>query len=259
MFILSIVLAATLATKADVPRVNVQELHALMEKGDAVALDVRGSVPYELGHIKGAVWMPLGLLGQRFGELPQDKMIVAYCTCKAEETSLEAAMLLANQYGFPRVAVLHGGFPKWREAKLPIDAVEEQVTVHFDQEQPANAVGRAAGAGRLRPPAAVSCDRNELTSFAGKVTHYRRVKDKTTLVIETSADTTEQLTIRHSGTDDPSKFYLIHGTPFSTGDWSRVERSKGVLRVDMSAVAWVCTNGTTIIDWRPGTTFTGAE
>jgi len=24
-------------------------------------------------------------------------------------------------------------------------------------------------------------------------------------------------------------------------------------------VAWVCSNGTSIIDWRPGTTFSGAE
>ena len=32
----------------------------------------------------------------RAGELPEDKLIVTYCTCKAEETSLEAAMLLSK-------------------------------------------------------------------------------------------------------------------------------------------------------------------
>ena len=67
MLLTSILLAATIATKADVPRVTPAELHALMDKGEAVAIDVRGSVPYELGHIKGAVWLPLGLVAQRFG------------------------------------------------------------------------------------------------------------------------------------------------------------------------------------------------
>ena len=79
------------------------------------------------------------------------------------------------------------------------------------------------------------------------------------LVIDTSADTTERVTLLHKGTDDPSRFYLIDGTPFTGRDWSRIERSKGELHPNMSAVAWVCNDGTSIIDWRPGTTFSGAE
>ncbi|MEA2463011.1 MAG: hypothetical protein QOJ98_758, partial [Acidobacteriota bacterium] len=55
------------------------------------------------------------------------------------------------------------------------------------------------------------------------------------------------------------RFYLIDGTPFTPTDWNRIESKKGVLRPDMSAVAWVCSNGVTIVDWRPGTTFNGAE
>jgi len=251
MYLIPLLLAATLA-KADVPRVQPAELRAMMQKGEAVAVDVRASVPYELGHITGAVWMPLGLLRQRAGELPEEKLIVSYCTCKAEETSLEGALMLANELGFPRVAVLHGGYPAWKEAGFP---VEEQRTVLFNEEQ----VEPAASGGRLRPPAAVSCDRNELTSYAGRVTHYKRVKDKTTVVMNTSADTVETLSIRHTGTDDPSRFYLIDGTPFTPSDWNRIESKKGVLRPDMSAVAWVCSNGVTIVDWRPGTAFTGAE
>src|SRR5690349_5666335 len=124
MFLTSILLAATIAVKADVPRVKPAELKALMDKGEAVAVDVRGSVPYELGHIKGAIWLPLGLVAQRFGELPQDKLVVTYCTCKAEESSLEAAMLLAQKHGLEHVAVLHGGYPAWTEAGLPTEATQ---------------------------------------------------------------------------------------------------------------------------------------
>lgn len=253
MLILSIVLAATLA-KADVPHVSVGELQALLQKGEAVAVDVRGSVPYELGHIAGATWLPLGLVSQRFDELPQDKLLVMYCTCKAEETSLEAALLLANQHGFPRVAVLRGGYPAWKEAGLPVEAIQEVPMTDIVESS-----SRGGRSGRLAPPAAVSCDRNQLTSHAGKVTRYRRRKGQTTLRLDTSADTVETITIRHPRTDDPSRYYLVFGTPFTSADWTRVERRKGVLRQDMSAVAWVCSNGVTFIDWRPGVTFTGAE
>ncbi|HYK01651.1 MAG TPA: rhodanese-like domain-containing protein [Thermoanaerobaculia bacterium] len=261
MFLISIVLAATLA-KADVPRVSVTELHELMKKGDAIALDVRGSVPFKLGRIDGATWMPLGLIKERFGELPQDKLVVAYCTCKAEELSLEAVTLLANQHGFTRVAVLQGGYPAWKEAGLPVAADEElaettkDTTVYFDQ-RPETATSLAGG-GRLRPPDAVKCDRNELTSFAGKVTSYRRGEDMTVLVMHTSADTVETIKVAHRDRD-PRHAYLIEAQPFTAADWKRIESKKGVLLPDMSAVAWVCSNGVTTVDWRPGTTFTGAE
>lgn len=242
---------------------SVTELHELMKKGDAIALDVRGSVPFKLGRIDGATWMPLGLIKQRFGELPQDKLVVAYCTCKAEELSLEAAMLLANQHGFTRVAVLQGGYPAWKEAGLPVAADEElaetttTATVLFDQ-QPERAAPSPAAGGRLRPPDAVKCDPNNLTSFAGKVTSYRRGKDATVLVMHTSADTVETIKVAHAG-KDPRHSYLIEAQPFTAADWKRIESKKGVLLPGMSAVAWVCGNGVTIVDWRPGTTFTGAE
>lgn len=258
LFLASTLASTTIATRADVPRVNVTELRALMEKGEAVAVDVRGSVPWRYGHIPGAIWLPLGRIDQQFGKLPQDKLIVTYCTCKAEETSLEGAMKLANEHGFPRVAVLHGGYPAWKEAGFPI---EEERTVHFPESKPAEPAeaAPAASAGRLAPPDGVKCDRNQLTSFAGRITSYKREKGKTTLGMDSSADTKEKFTLSHPGTDDPSRLFLIEGAAFTAKDWTRIERRKGELLPSMSAVAWVCTNGPTIIDWRPGVTFSGAE
>lgn len=261
MYLISILLAATFASKADVPRVTVAELHDLMKKGDAIAIDVRGSVPHKLGHIEGAVWMPLGLLNQRAGELSQEKLIVPYCTCKAEDVSLEAAMVLANQHGFTRVAVLKGGYPAWKDAGLPV--VEERDVTFPVDAAPATPAATpatpAASGGRLRPPDAVTCDRNNLTSHAGKVASYKRAQGTTTIVLNTSADTVETISITHKGSDDGSKFYLLEGAPFTAKDWARIESKKGVLRPETSAVVWICTGGSTIVDWRPGTTFTGAE
>ena len=216
-------LLLAILTKADVPRVTADELRAMLAKGEAIAVDVRGSVPYELGHLPGAVWMPLGVLPSRAGELPEDKLLVTYCTCKAEETSLEAAMLLAKG-GFPRVAVLHGGYPAWTAAGLPTESSRST---------------------ELAPPAAVSCS-GPLRKVAGPVTHYRRLRGKTVLTIGE-----ETITLAHKGSDDPSRFFLVNGTPFVHNDWNRVEVRKGEVREGMQVTAWVCEGGPTTIDWQP--------
>jgi hypothetical protein len=64
-----------------VRRIDVAELGRLLEQGGAVVVvDVRGGVEFELGRIKGARSIPLGLVAGRAAELPKDKLIVTYCT-----------------------------------------------------------------------------------------------------------------------------------------------------------------------------------
>lgn len=250
MIFLSLLLATLIQTKADVPRVTASELHALLARGEAVAVDVRGNIAYKYGHIADAVSMPLGTVEQRATELPQGKLIVTYCACRSEETSLEGAMLLVK-HGFEKVAVLRGGIQAWTAAELP--TVLER-TVHFDAEREAAPAG-----GRLAPPSSVPCDRNDLTSYAGRVISYERTTGKTTLVIATSAGTTERVTLEHAGSEDPSSAFLLAGQAFAAEDWKKIEKSRGVLRDSMSVIAWVCSDGQTIVDWRPDAKFSGAE
>ena len=106
---------------------------------------------------------------------------------------------------------------------------------------------------RIGPPASLTCDRSELTLYDGQVFGYRRRRGKTFLRVRTSFDTTEQVTIRHQGTDDPSKFFLLNGDPFTLGDWKRIEKRKGVLKNGMHANIWVCRDNPSIqpvVDWR---------
>ena len=64
---------------ASVPRVTVEELAAALEEGRAVALDVRPVEAFEEEHIAGAVSIPEEEVTSRAGELPKDKLVVAYC------------------------------------------------------------------------------------------------------------------------------------------------------------------------------------
>jgi 3-mercaptopyruvate sulfurtransferase SseA len=73
--------AATQATPPQdgVRRISISELQDALEKGEVVVVDVRGSVEYKLGHIKGSLSIPLGLIAQQIKDLPTDKLIVTYC------------------------------------------------------------------------------------------------------------------------------------------------------------------------------------
>ena len=108
---------------------------------------------------------------------------------------------------------------------------------------------QAPGTARMRPPGEFACNRNDLTNYVGVVIAYRREMSSTTLRIRTDADTTESVVLPHPGTDDPSALFRFGGKAFTAADWTRIERSKGVLRPATRAVAWVCTDGQVMVDW----------
>jgi sulfur dioxygenase len=79
----------------------------------AQILDVREPEEFTgpLGHIRGAILIPLGELATRAGELARDRPIVA--VCRAGSRSAQATVIL-RQAGFTDVANLRGGMLRWR-------------------------------------------------------------------------------------------------------------------------------------------------
>jgi hypothetical protein len=98
------------------------------------------------------------------------------------------------------------------------------------------AIGSAQG--RLRPPEFVTCDRNHLTSFSGRVVSLARASDTTTLRMETDESTKERFTLRHPGSEPTAWFYL-GGVPFTAADWTALFPT-GRLRAGARATVWVC-------------------
>jgi sulfur dioxygenase len=76
-------------------------------------LDVREEDEFAgpLGHIPGAILIPLGTLAGRVAELDRDRPIVA--VCRAGSRSAQAVTIL-TQAGFAAVANLAGGMLRWR-------------------------------------------------------------------------------------------------------------------------------------------------
>jgi len=96
-----------------------KELLAGLRDGSVVLLDVRPEDEYGLGHLPGAMNIPLRQLEQRLAELPRKQAIVAYCRGPYCVLSFEAVAAL-RPHGF-NVRRFENGFPEWKAAGLPIE------------------------------------------------------------------------------------------------------------------------------------------
>ena len=68
------------AEGSDAPRITMDEFKALYDSPNRpIIIDVRPKGGYDAGHIRGAISFPEAEVDARVGELPKDKLIVAYC------------------------------------------------------------------------------------------------------------------------------------------------------------------------------------
>ena len=97
----------------------VQATH-LINREDALMVDVRDLGEYGAGHILGAKHMPLARIEEGATELAQkkDRHIIVYCD--GGERSAKAVATLRKQ-GFARVTSLAGGLGAWQSAGLPVE------------------------------------------------------------------------------------------------------------------------------------------
>ncbi len=101
--------------------VSRRELISKLRDGLVTVLDVRPEDEFALGHLPGALNIPLGKLEHRLGELPADREVVAYCRGPYCILSFEAvAALRARGYLVRR---LEDGYPEWKAAGLPTEAL----------------------------------------------------------------------------------------------------------------------------------------
>lgn len=101
--------------------VSRDELVARLRDDLVTVLDVRPEDEFALGHLPGALNIPLAELERRLAELPKDQEVIAYCRGPYCVLSFDAvAALRARGY---RVRRLEDGYPEWKAAGLPIEAI----------------------------------------------------------------------------------------------------------------------------------------
>jgi rhodanese-related sulfurtransferase len=92
----------------------------LMNRDNALVLDVREPAGFAAGHILGARNVPLAQLDKRAGELDKYKAKPVIVSCDTGNVSTRAVGLLRAR-GFTNVVSLSGGFRGWLQAGLPME------------------------------------------------------------------------------------------------------------------------------------------
>ena len=102
------------------PWVTPAQATHLINREDALVVDVRDPGEYGAGHILGAKNVPLARLGEAPAELAKrkDKPLVVYDD-RGERASKAVAAL--KRLGFSRVVNLSGGIGAWQQAGLPVE------------------------------------------------------------------------------------------------------------------------------------------
>ena len=98
---------------------NASQATLLINREDALVVDVREPDEYVTGHLPESRNLPLGQLEERISEIDQYKNSPLILVCQSGARSAGACKKLEGQ-GFTRVHNLSGGVDGWRTGGLPL-------------------------------------------------------------------------------------------------------------------------------------------
>jgi rhodanese-related sulfurtransferase len=102
-----------------VPNLSVTEAVSLINRNNALVLDVRETTEFVTGHIVDAKHIPLAMLAERINELKKYKDKPILVNCQRGMRSAKACDIL-RKAEFTQVHHLQGGIEAWLSAKLPV-------------------------------------------------------------------------------------------------------------------------------------------
>ena len=103
------------------PAVSASQATQLINREDALVVDVRDPGEYGSGHILGAKNVPLSRIAAAGSEIAakrKEKPVIVYCDSGNRSTKAAAAL---RSQGFSRVVHLSGGLGAWQQAGLPLE------------------------------------------------------------------------------------------------------------------------------------------
>jgi rhodanese-related sulfurtransferase len=102
-----------------VPSLSPAEAVTLINRNNALVLDVRDEAEFTNGHIADAMHIPVADLEGRLAELKKYKSKPVLVNCQRGARSAKACEIL-RKAEFTQVHNLHGGLDAWQQAKLPL-------------------------------------------------------------------------------------------------------------------------------------------
>lgn len=118
------------STKIEIHEIDMEIMNYMLESGEAVLLDARTKEDFQLGHIPGAVNLPVYQFESEYDTalsgLEKAKTIIAYCS---SYTCLDSSLLARKLYrkGHSDILVYKGGYQEWQELGNPITVPGQEV------------------------------------------------------------------------------------------------------------------------------------
>jgi rhodanese-related sulfurtransferase len=100
-------------------RIPPARLTALVNRDNALVVDLRPIAEFEKGHIAGAKNVQPSQFDPEHKQLAAARALPVVLVCKAGQSAGAAAKRL-KQAGFEQVYVLEGGIQAWQQADLPL-------------------------------------------------------------------------------------------------------------------------------------------
>ncbi|MFC3122346.1 rhodanese-like domain-containing protein [Agaribacter flavus] len=105
---------------SSVKRVNNHQATLLINKEDAIVLDIRPQKDFKTGHIHGATQIkPDDVRNANFSKLEKEKNTPIIVVCAMGNLASGTANSMSKQ-GFANVSILEGGMSSWQSASLPV-------------------------------------------------------------------------------------------------------------------------------------------
>lgn len=103
-----------------VKTLNAQDAVQLINRKDAIVLDVRLEHEFKEGHIIDSIHIPVGSLASRIRELDHAKDKTIVINCQTGMRSKQAGGIL-KKHGFTNLYSIDGGMNAWINANFPIN------------------------------------------------------------------------------------------------------------------------------------------
>jgi rhodanese-related sulfurtransferase len=102
------------------PWVSAAEATRLINREDAVVLDVREAGEFGAGHVLGAKNLPLARVESGAGDVAKKKDATVIVYCDTGDRAGKAVGVL-RKLGYAKVVNLSGGLGAWKQAGLPVE------------------------------------------------------------------------------------------------------------------------------------------
>ena len=121
--LMALVFVSSLQAEETIPAIDAASARDMVSsKPDAVIVDVRTPIEFQMSHITGAVNVDVQdeAFWDNATKLDRNKTYIVHCTKNPEGGRSSRALATLQSLGFKNLYSLEGGYIAWQEADLPL-------------------------------------------------------------------------------------------------------------------------------------------